>query len=590
MKKENLKKFLAVGLASVMVLTACSSNQTAEEPKTEEPTTVELPYNDGKFQLFDESGNLIRTGRDGSGENGVVSTSKYEASLAGLEIIEKGGNAIDAAVAAGFVLGVVEPQSSGIGGGGFMTLRDGETGETVFIDFREIAPAAATPEMWKLDAEGKVVDNENMVGGKSTGVPGEVAGLIYALETYGTMSLGDVMAPAIAIAEGGYQVSPSLANDINDTFANFETYPEGGKIFLKDGLPYEVGDVIVNQDLANTLKKIAEEGKDGFYKGEIAEKMVKANNEAGGLMTMADLENYKVEVVEPVKGTYRGYEIISSPPPSSGGTHIIEILNILENYDIGAMEVNSKEYLHLFSESFKQAFADRGAFMGDTNFVDVPLKGLTSKDYAKTIVEKIDLEKASVMEPGDPWIYEHEDTTHYSIADKAGNMVSVTKTINGLFGSAVMGEGTGFMLNNEMGDFSPDATSPNAIAPNKKPLSSMSPTIVLKDGEPFMVLGSPGATRIITTVAQVISRVIDHDMAIQEAIDAPRIFDNTANLIKYENNISEDVIAELEAMGHPVEAQDAWARYFGSVQGILYKDGTIYGGADPRRDGKAVGY
>lgn len=602
MKKKYLK-ILSLFLVFIMMFVTACSTQTTEQPEpkpVEQPTeivseepeeVIDLPYSDDSFSLVSDTGEIIRDNRGAIGTNGVVSTGKSEASLAGLEIIENGGNAIDAAVAAGFALGVTEPQSSGIGGGGFMTLRIAETGETIFIDFREIAPSNASPEMWKLDSDGKVIDNENMIGGKSVGVPGEIAGLLYVLEKYGTMDREEVMAPAIKLAEEGYSVSPTLVDDITGFFANFQKFEEAGNVYLKDGLPPAIGDVIKNPDLANTLKIIAKEGVDGFYKGEIAEKMVKAVTDAGGVLTLEDLANYKVEVSEPVSGTYRGYEILSSPTPSSGGTHIIQILNIFENFDIASMEINSAEYIHLFSEAFKLAFADRSEFMGDPNYVDVPLKGLIDKDYAKVLSEKIDLEKSGEVEFGDPWAYEHEDTTHYSIADKEGNIVGVTKTINGVFASGVMPEGTGFIMNNEMGDFTPGNDSPNKIEPNKKPLSSMSPTIVLKEDKPFMVLGSPGATRIINTVTLMISQVIDHDVELSEAINAPRFYDNTSDKINYENRIDKAEIDKLVEMGHEVSEQEAWSRTFGSVQAVLYEDdGSMIGGADPRRDGRAVGY
>lgn len=472
-----------------------------------------------------------------------------------------------------------------------MLIRIAKTGETVFIDFRERAPQKSSPEMWKVGKDGKVVGNQKLEGGKAAAVPGEVAGLLYALENYGTMSREQVIRPAANLAKNGFYVTPTLSNDMKSQFDKLEKYPESAKVFLnKEGLPYEVDDLFTNPDMAKTLDIIIKNGKDGFYKGEVAEAIVKTLNKYDGLYTMEDLANYKPLVRQPVKGTYRGYEIISSPSPSSGGAIVIEILNILENFDVGSLKVNSPEYLHLFSEAYKLAYADRAKYMGDSDYTPVPMKGFVSKKYAKEIAKEIDLKVSHESKAHDPWLYESEDTTHYSIADKEGNMVAITKTVNGLFGNSVVVDGYGFVMNNEMDDFVLGAGHPNSVAPNKTPLSSMSPTIVLKDGKPFMVLGSPGATKIISTVSQVISRVIDHKMGMQEAIDTPRLWDNTYNKINVETRISDETIKQLEAMGHKVNKTSEWDRGMGSVQGVLYKsNGTLEGGADPRRDGKALG-
>lgn len=577
----NYKNFIRIGLITFLVgLSAC--------------TTVEkLSSNQVKdWKPFNENGEMIRTDRNATGKVGVVSTSKYEASKIGREILMKGGNAIDAAVAAGFALGVAEPNSSGLGGGGFMVVRSAKTGETTFIDFRERAPRDSAPEMWKLDENGKVIGNQKVEGGKAAGIPGEVAGLLYALENYGTMSREQVIRPAVNLAKNGFVVTPTLSGDMKNQFDKLEKYPETAKVFLnEEGLPYEAGDKFINKDMAKTLELIIKKGKDGFYKGEVAEAIVNTLNKYDGVFTLEDLANYKPIVKKPVIGNYRGYEIISSPSPSSGGAIVVEILNILENFDIGKLEVNSPEYLHIFSEAYKLAYADRAKYMGDSDYVAVPMNGFISKDYAKEVAKAIDLNKAKDGIAHDPWKYESQDTTHYSIADKEGNMVSVTKTVNGLFGNSVVVDGYGFVMNNEMDDFVTGAGHPNSIEAGKAPLSSMSPTVVLKDGKPFMVLGSPGGTKIISTVSQVISRVIDHKMGMQEAIDVPRLYDNTANKIGIETRVSDETIKKLEEMGHTVVKTSDWDRGMGSVQGVLYKeDGTLEGGADPRRDGKALGY
>ena len=581
-----LRLLTCVSAMAAVMLTSCTSTPQGETASAQSANAA------ADWKPYDKNGDMIRTDRGATGKVGVVSTSKVEASKIGAEILRKGGNAIDAAVAAGFALGVVEPNSSGLGGGGFMLIRIAKTGETVFIDFRERAPQKSSPEMWTVGKDGKVVGNQKLEGGKAAAVPGEVAGLLYALENYGTMSREQVIRPAANLAKNGFYVTPTLSNDMKSQFDKLEKYPESAKVFLnQEGLPYEVDDLFTNPDMAKTLDIIIKNGKDGFYKGEVAEAIVKTLNKYDGLYTMEDLANYKPLIRQPVKGTYRGYEIISSPSPSSGGAIVIEILNILENFDIGSLKVNSPEYLHLFSEAYKLAYADRAKYMGDSDYTPVPMKGFVSKKYAKEIAKEIDLKVSHESNAHDPWLYESEDTTHYSIADKEGNMVAITKTVNGLFGNSVVVDGYGFVMNNEMDDFVLGAGHPNSVAPNKTPLSSMSPTIVLKDGKPFMVLGSPGATKIISTVSQVISRVIDHKMGMQEAIDTPRLWDNTSNKINVETRISDETIKQLETMGHKTNKTSDWDRGMGSVQGVLYKsNGILEGGADPRRDGKALGF
>ena len=601
-------RFLALALASAMTLSIAgcsnsnpSSSGSGSSSSSADSSSQEENYTSlDDFVLWNEDYSLTTTGRDATGSTGVVSSGKYEASKIGKMIMEQGGNAVDAAVAVGFALGLTEPNATGLGGGGFMTLYSAETGETLFLNFRECAPAAATPDMWQTttNAEGTttVIGNQKSMGGKAAGIPGNVAGWLYALENYGTMSREEVLAPVIELANKGFTVTPTLANDMSNSYDKLTLYSESGDLFLKDVdgmlLPYEVGDIFKNPDYAKTLQLIADQGADVFYKGEIAQAIVDNNNKYGGLFTMEDMANYQVEVMEPVVGSYRGYDIISSPSPSSGGTIILEILNILENFDLPSMEDCSAEELHLIAEAFKMAYADRGEYMGDTKFVDVPIDGLISKDYAKTLAAKIDPNTSmETVLPDDPWMFEHEETTHYSVADAEGNMVSVTCTVNGYFGNGVAVDGYGFVLNNEMDDFVVGADHPNSIAGGKTPLSSMSPTIIMKDGKPFAVLGSPGGTTIIATVAQVISNLIDHGMTMQEAVDAPRISGYNNNTINYETRISQDVIDQLTAMGHICNPDDDWNRSFGSVNAVRYaEDGTLDGAGDPRRDGKALGF
>lgn len=575
--------------ASSSAATAASSSASNEEPEKVPAYSVE------GFETVDADGNRITTGRDATATQAMASASKYEVSQVGAEIMEKGGNAVDAAVAMGFALGVCEPFTSGLGGGGLCTIHTAD-GQDFFIDFREVAPAAATLDLY-LDAEGKS-NGSTVTGGLASGVPGEVAGLLYLLENYGTMTREEVISPAIRIATEGFTVSRYCANAIADAYDKAVQFPEMQSVYWdENGLPYEEGDVITNPGLAKALQKIVDEGRDGFYKGEVAEALVQTIQKYGGVMTLEDLANYEVQVHEPVTSTYRGYKIISSPPPSSGGTHLIEILNILENFDVGSLEVNSPEYIHLFAEAFKLSYADRAQYMADTNFVpDVPLTGLTSKEYAKERAALIDLDQAQEFYCGDPTLYEHTDTTHYSVADVDGNCVAITKTINYYFGSGVMVGDYGFMMNNQMDDFSTNPESVNKVEPGKKPLSSMSPTVVLnEDGSPFMVLGTPGGARIFASVAQVISRVIDHNIPLHDAISIPKIWNNGgANNLQYENAlkgyedyaVTDETLAKLVEMGHG----DITTAASGAVQAIEFlEDGTLYGTADPRQDGKAVG-
>lgn len=591
---------LVLALAMVLNLAACGQAASSSSAASSEPAASKEPaktpaYSTEGFVTVDSDGNRVTTGRDATSTKAMATASKYEVSQVGAEIMSKGGNAVDAAVAMGFALGVCEPFTSGLGGGGLATIHTAE-GENFFIDFREVAPAAATLDLY-VDASGENNGNTKE-GGLASGVPGEVAGLLYLLEHHGTMSREEVMEPAIRIANEGFTVSAYCANAISDAYEKTQKFPEMSKVYLdENGLPWEEGSVITNPDLGKALQLIADQGADAFYKGEIGEAMVATLAKYDGVMTMDDLAGYEVHELKPVTGDYRGYTVISSPPPSSGGTHLIEILNILENFDMASMEVNSAEYVHLFAETFKLAFADRAKYMADTNFVTVPLGGLTSQAYADKRAQDIDLNVAMEQAaPDDPSPYEHTDTTHFSVADVDGNCVAITKTINYYFGSGVMVDGYGFMMNNQMDDFSTDPESVNKIEPGKKPLSSMSPTVVLKpDGSPFLVLGTPGGSRIFSGVAEVISRVIDSKMDLHTAISVPKIWNcSNKNNLQYENPLkgyeqyalTDETVAKLTEMGHG-ELKTAAS---GAFQCIMFMDdGTLYGTADPRQDGKAVG-
>ena len=542
------------------------------------------------WTLWDEDGKLTSGGRDATGKNGVVATAKYEASQAGLEVLEAGGNAIDAAVAVAFALSVVEPNGSGIGGGGSMIIRTAE-GENVFIAFRGDAPAAADPYMWVV-SNGKVANKEERQGGKAISIPGEVAGLLYAFDKYGSknVTLEEVMAPAINLAQNGFYVTPTLYHDIVAADEKMSRFDEFYKFLRKDdGELYQVGDLWKNKDLADTLRIIAKEGRDGFYKGEVAEKIVEMSNKYGGILTLDDLANYEPNVSTPVEGTYRGYKILSS---QAGGTSIIEALNILENFDMSKYDIDSAERIHLLSEAMKISYADREEYMADPFNQDVPIKGLTSKKYAKKLAEQINMDYSQNYSSGDAVDYEHEDTTHFSVADKDGNMVAITQTVNLEFGSGVVVDGYGFVLNDAMADFSPDPNSKNCVRAGSEPLSSMSPTVILnEDDTPFLVIGTPGGSRIVCLLTQVISNVIDYNLPIQEAINYPRIYDKTNEGLVFENTVDTDLISPLVSKGHPVSVYKDEPKHFGSVQAVMYKeDGTMEGGADERRDGKALGY
>ncbi|MBU1080934.1 MAG: gamma-glutamyltransferase [Spirochaetes bacterium] len=535
-------------------------------------------------------------GRSAQGAKGVVAAAKPEASQVGVDILKKGGNAVDAAVATAFALGVLEPNASGVGGGGFMVIKLVNMKEAVVIDFRESAPAASTPDMFKYGEDGKVIGNASVVGGLASGVPGEVAGLMYALDNYGSKRLkrDKILAPAIELAEKGYPVTVNLASIIQDNLGKINMFPATAKIYTQDGLPFELGDTIKNPDYAATLKAIAKNGADAIYKGDMAERIAKAVRDAGGIMTAQDLADYKVKVRKPITGTYRGYSLISTPPASSGGTIIVEILNILENFDLAKYGDGTPETEHLWIEALRLAFADRGKYMADADFVKVPLAGLTSKEYAKQLAAKISMDKAmGSASADDPTKFESGSTTSFAVMDKAGNMVAVTKSINYFFGSGVTVPGTGIIMNNHMDDFALKPGHVQSIEPGKRPLSSMSPTLVLDpDGKPFMAVGSPGATRIIEAVAQTISNVIDHGMSIQQAIMAPRLFAMASGQAQIEGRTSSNTIKALEALGHNINVRGDWDAYFGGVHAVVYDRANklLQGGADPRRDGQAVGF
>ncbi len=534
-----------------------------------------------------------------SAGKGMVVTSHYLASDEALKVLKQGGNAVDAAVTAAFALAVTQPRSGNIGGGGFMLISSGKVDEVVAIDYRERAPGAAHRDMF-LGEDGEVDNERSRFSHKSAGVPGTVAGLALALEKYGTLSLPEALAPAIKLAEEGFDVPARFTQGIEKRAERLRAIESSRKVFFKpDGSSYQPGERFVQPDLAATLKRIADKGVAGFYEGKTADLIVAEMQRGGGLITHEDLKNYRATVRKPVHGAYRGHDIYSMSPPSSGGTHIVQILNILEGFQIGEAGHNSAQTIHLMAEAMKRAYADRSKFLGDTDFVEVPLPGLTSKAYAEHLRGTIDVKKATPSDsilPGDPVAYESDETTHFSIVDQYGNAVSNTYTINFSYGSHIVVDGAGFLLNNEMDDFSAKPGVPNAygliggeankIEPGKRMLSSMSPTIVKKNGKNFLVTGSPGGSRIITTTLQVIMNVVDHNLNIQAAVNAPRVHHQwLPDEVRIEEGISPDTIKLLEEMGHSVNQKAA----MGAIQSIMVgDDGTLYGGADPRRSTSAA--
>lgn len=534
-------------------------------------------------------------------QQGMVSSQETLATQAGVAILKQGGNAVDAAVAVGFALAVTLPRAGNIGGGGFMLVHLSEPNKTIAIDYREMAPAKAHRDIF-LNEHGDADAKLSREHGLAVGVPGTVMGMELALQKYGTMTMKQVTAAAIKMAAEGISVTPDLSTSLIGLKRRIAQWPSSAEIFYKaDGSNFQVGEMLKQPELAHSLSLIAKQGSKGFYQGETAEKLVTAVQNAGGIMTLNDLKNYKVVERKPVTGDYRGYQVVSMPPPSSGGIHIIEMLNMLETYPIDKLGHNTAATLHLMTESMRRAYADRSEYLGDPDFYNVPVAALINKDYAKNLASKIAINKAtpsSEIKPGKLAPYESNQTTHYSVVDKWGNAVSNTYTLNFSYGSGLVAKGTGILLNNEMDDFSAKPGTPNgyglvggeanSVEGNKRPLSSMSPTIVMKDGKPFIVTGSPGGSRIITTTMQVIMNVIDHDLNIAEATAAPRIHHQwLPDVLRVEHSLNRDTIELLEARGHKVSVGNA----IGSTQSIMVTEQGIFGSSDPRRAGSlTLGY
>ncbi len=533
----------------------------------------------------------------------MVASQEDTATRVGVDILKQGGNAVDAAVAVGFALAVTHPAAGNLGGGGFMLIHWADRGETVALDFRETAPAAAHADMF-LDETGAVDEFAARHSHRSVGVPGTVAGLAEALKKFGTLPLEKILAPAIRLAGEGMAVNSNHVVTMTRNLEKLRRWPETARIFLKpDGSVHRRGDRLVQNDLADSLRHIARQGPRAFYEGAIAEKLVAEMKAHGGKITREDLRTYRPVWRPPVRGTYRGYEIASMPPPSSGGVHLIQMLNILEGFPLAQMGANSAETLHHLAEAMKLAFADRSRHLGDPDFWEVPVRGLISKSYADALRHTIDPDRArpsSDIQPGNPRAYERKEgeTTHFSVMDRFGNAVAATVTLNLSYGTGIVAQGTGILLNDEMDDFSAKPGVPNAfgliggeanaIEPGKRPLSSMTPTLVFKDGRPFLATGSPGGPRIITAVLQTILNVIDHHMNVAEAAHAPRIHHQwLPDELRVEAGLNPDTRRGLRTRGHRLVIQNS----MGSTQSILRTPEGFFGASDPRRlNARALGY
>jgi len=540
-------------------------------------------------------------------KHGIVASTNGVASSVGVDVMKRGGNAVDAAIAVAFALAVTHPAAGNLSGGGFMMIRL-NNGKTTAIDYREMAPAAATRNIY-LDKEGKLIQGEggSLEGYRAAGVPGTVRGMELALKKYGSGKLtwSQLIEPARRLAANGFEVTYSLARSLRSSKDYLSKYPETRRIYLKEGDFYNEGEIFKQPDLAATFARLQQGGPNEFYEGETARLIVNDMKRNNGLMTLEDLRGYVAKERDPLRGIYRGHEIISMPPPSSGGAVLIEMLNILEGYDLGKLDANSSERYHLMAEAMRRAFADRAEYMGDSDFVKVPVAGLIDKAYAAKLRSNISTERASTsaeVRAGRPAGYESEETTHFTVVDAEGNAVANTYTLNNSYGSAAVAKGTGMLLNDEMDDFAAKPGTPNmygliqgernAVAPRKRPLSAMTPTIVLrKDGSFWFTVGSPGGPTIINTVLCVITNVIDFDMNIQQAIDAPRIHHQWLpdELVGEPLGLSGDTQKALASRGHALAKQ----RTLGDAEGIMIeeKTGVRLGATDPRRsDGAAIGY
>ena len=533
------------------------------------------------------------------GSKAAVVTAEPRATQIGLDVLQKGGNAVDAAVAVALALAVTHPQAGNLGGGGFLLIRMAD-GRTTALDFRERAPKSAHADMY-LKADGSVDQDKVQFGSTAAGVPGSPAGLYHALQMFGTRKLGVLAAPAIRLAREGFAVDHFLAADLRESKQELGRFESTRKVFFRDGEPLAQGDVLVQTDLAATLERFAANGPDGFYKGKTAELIVAQMQRDGGFVTAADLADYTVRDRAPLVGSYRGHEVLTMPPVSSGGVALLQMLNMLSGYDLKALGFGGSESIHLLSEVMRRAYADRSRWLGDPDHYQVPVDGLIGAEYAAKLRASIDRDKVSAVAPGvPPGKQESDDTTHFSIVDEAGNAVACTTTINSTFGAMVVVDGAGFLLNNEMDDFSAKPGVPNqfglvggkanAIAPGKRMLSSMTPTIVSKDGELRLVLGAPGGGRIITAVLQTLLNVVDHGMGLEQAVRAPRVHHQWLpdELVWEPLALPPDVRAALAKKGHTFAARPRGIGQMFAIQ--VHKDGTRVGVCDHRSGGAAAAY
>lgn len=520
----------------------------------------------------------------------MVASAHPAASAAGLEILQRGGNAVDAAVGTAFALAFAEPNASGLGGGGFFVAHLQGEGDPIVIDYREEAPAGAYPDLYY--GAGRDFEALTSQGALASGVPGMVAGLTLALQRYGTLPLAAVLEPAIRLCRQGIEVSPLLHGMILDNLEKLQAFPAAAALYLPGGLPLEVGDTLRNPDLASTLELLARHGPAAFYGGEIGQAIVGELQRLGGVMTLSDLEAYTPRLAPPVQSGYRGYKLFSAGPPAAGGTHLMELLNILEGFDLASLGPGTAPYLHILAEAQKMVLADKAANGGDPRFFSIPTDILLSEEHAEALRERILREQARFDYRPPRMVKEGSgNTTHLSVVDAEGNVVALTQSINSFFGSGVLVPGTGILMNNHMNDFDPRPGGPNAVGPGRRPVSNMAPTVISKDGAPFLTLGSPGSARIISALAQIIVNLVDFRMGLDEAIEAPRIH-AAGRTLAMEGRIAPEVAETLQRWGHNVRVYPDWDAYFGGAQGILVdsRRGKLYGGADSRRDGVAMGY
>ncbi len=568
--------FCAVMIAAVM-LVACHSDEIVMTGEI--PADRHTPYN------F-------------TARHGMVVAAHPLAAEAGLTVLKNGGNAVDAAVTTALALNAAEPFASGIGGGGFMVIYLAKEKRATVINYREKAPLAASARMFR--DKGEEADKWRTESGLAVAVPGALAGWDLALRKYGTLSLAQAAARAIEIAEQGYEVSPTFSQINKDEYEKLLKNAGEESIYLNQGLPYEPGDYFRNPELAATLRLVAAEGIGVFYRGAIAQKIVAAVRESQGVMTLEDLAAYEAREVPPLEGTYKEYKIVTAPPPASGGLHLIQLLNVCENWPLRSWRQNSVPYIHHLSEALRFIFADRERYVGDPDFVPIPVVGLLAKDYAAGIAGRIRPDRPLDSYPCGEFSDRAEegpgDTTHLCVVDAVGNIVSLTQSINDFFGAGIVPSETGFLLNDHMADFSSNPRSVNAPAPGRRPVSSMGPLIMFKGDQPVLILGSPGGTRIFSSLGQIILNLTEFGLSLDEAIEAPRFFSYSVGgrprPIAVESRFPEDILLELEKMGHEVKVREPYDKYFGGAQGIMIskEKRLILGGADSRRDGWGAGY